>query len=88
MSILMRLDLPTFDLPMNAYSGFVSFGHIETIGELSVNSAFFISISCSLLRCKGSKKIPKVLDVSDFMCTFASFFQNSASVREAFQPQI
>ena len=43
-SILIRLDLPTFERPMKAYSGFVSFGHILTIGALNVNSAFFISI--------------------------------------------
>ena len=43
-SILIRLDLPTFDLPMNAYSGLLSFGHIDSIGALRVNSAFLISI--------------------------------------------
>ena len=43
-SILIRLDLPTFDLPMKAYSGLLSFGHIDSIGALRVNSAFFISI--------------------------------------------
>jgi hypothetical protein len=47
-SILMRLDLPTFERPINAYSGFVSFGHIDTIGALSVNSAFLISITINL----------------------------------------
>ena len=43
-NILIRLDLPTFDLPMKAYSGLVSAGHIDTVGALRVNSAFFISI--------------------------------------------
>ena len=43
-SILIRLDLPTFDRPMKAYSGLLSAGHIDTIGALRVNSAFFISI--------------------------------------------
>ena len=43
-SMLMRLDLPTFDLPMKAYSGFVSLGHIDTIGAESVNSACLISM--------------------------------------------
>src|SRR5574344_832512 len=43
-NILIRLDLPTFDLPMKAYSGLLSAGHIDTVGALRVNSAFFISI--------------------------------------------
>ena len=47
-SILMRLDLPTFDRPINAYSGFVSCGHIDTIGADNVNSAFLISIVSSI----------------------------------------
>lgn len=40
----MRLDFPTFDLPMKAYSGLLSFGHRETVGEEMVNSDFFIII--------------------------------------------
>ena len=51
-SILIRLDLPTFDRPMNAYSGFVSFGHIDTIGADSENSACLISILCPIWRSK------------------------------------
>ena len=43
-SILIRLDLPTLDLPMKAYSGFVSLGHMLTIGALKLNSALFISM--------------------------------------------
>ena len=42
-NILMRLDLPTLLLPMKAYSAFVSFGHILTLGADNVNSDFFIS---------------------------------------------
>ena len=54
-SMLIRLDLPTFERPINAYSGFVSFGHIDTIGALSVNSAFFISIIYQYLGAKVQK---------------------------------
>ena len=43
-NILIRLDLPTLERPMKAYSGFVSLGHIVTLGADSVNSAVFISI--------------------------------------------
>ena len=43
-NILIRLDFPTFERPMNAYSGFVSLGHMETLGAESVNSAVLISI--------------------------------------------
>src|SRR5574344_1615547 len=45
-SILIKLDLPTFDRPINAYSALVSLGHMLTIGALITNSAFFISMSC------------------------------------------
>ena len=55
-SMLIRLDFPTFDRPINAYSGFVSFGHIDTIGADSENSACFISISFSLFVCKDTHK--------------------------------
>ena len=51
-SILIRLDLPTFDLPMKAYSGLLSAGHIDTMGALSVNSAFLISIFLIILGAK------------------------------------
>jgi recombination protein RecR len=43
--MLIRLDLPTLLLPMKAYSGFVSFGQVRTVGLLTTNSAFVISIS-------------------------------------------
>ena len=54
-SILIRLDLPTFERPMNAYSGFVSFGHIDTTGADSENSACLISIF-RCFACKDRKK--------------------------------
>ena len=47
-SILMRLDFPTFDLPIKAYSGLLSCGHIDSLGALNVNSAFLISIITSI----------------------------------------
>ena len=43
-SILIRLDLPTFERPMNANSGFVSLGHWLTVADDIVNSDFFMSI--------------------------------------------
>ena len=43
-SMLMRLDLPTLLRPIKAYSGFVSLGHMETMGDERVNSAVFISM--------------------------------------------
>ena len=43
-SMLMRLDLPTFERPMKAYSGRKSFGHNSIVGLLSVNSEVLISI--------------------------------------------
>ena len=43
-SMFMRLDLPTFDLPMNANSGLVSLGHSPTLGAEIEYSDFFISM--------------------------------------------
>jgi hypothetical protein len=40
----MRLDLPTFDLPIKAYSYLLSVGHLLTVGEETTNSDFFISM--------------------------------------------
>ena len=37
-------DLPTLLRPMKAYSFFVSFGQVDTVGELITNSEYFISI--------------------------------------------
>ena len=55
-SILIRLDLPTFERPINAYSGFVSLGHIETRGDDSVNSAVLISMG--ILKIRGDSLFP------------------------------
>jgi hypothetical protein len=41
-SILIRLDFPTLDLPIKAYSGLLSFGHLLTVGADIVNSDFLI----------------------------------------------
>jgi hypothetical protein len=67
----MRLDLPTFDRPINAYSGLVSLGHIDTIGALSVNSAFFISISDKIWLQSYEKKLEKFgsYEKSVYLCT-------------------
>jgi hypothetical protein len=72
----MRLDLPTLERPMKAYSGFVSSGHMLTIGALRVNSAVFISISFLFFRCKGTKKNRNSLAVSEIIITFAVDFPN------------
>ncbi len=49
-SIFMRLDLPTFERPMNAYSGMLCCGHLLTSVLLITNSALFISILCGFYR--------------------------------------
>ena len=43
-SILIKLDLPTLERPMNAYSGRFPFGQRSTFVLLITNSALFISI--------------------------------------------
>ena len=43
-SILIRLDFPTFERPIKAYSTLPSFGHLDTVGELMVYSDLVISI--------------------------------------------
>ena len=47
-NILMRLDFPTLERPMKAYSGNVPVGHFCTSVLLMTNSAFVISI-CLLI---------------------------------------
>ena len=48
-NILIKLDFPTFDRPINAYSAFVSSGHFVTFGDEIVNSDFFIIIKADKL---------------------------------------
>ena len=43
-SILIRLDFPTFERPIKAYSAFVSSGHFDNEGEDIVNSEFLTII--------------------------------------------
>ena len=74
-SILIRLDFPTFERPIKAYSGFVSLGHIDSRGALNVNSAFLISIIISIFGDKVTKKIQNYLEVRKIIRTFASFFK-------------
>lgn len=52
-SMLIRLDFPTFERPMNAYSIRLSLGHLSNVGDDMKNLAFLISI---LLRsfCKDN----------------------------------
>ena len=42
--MLIKEDFPTFDLPIKAYSGRFSFGHLKTSVLLMTNSADFIFI--------------------------------------------
>ena len=49
-SMFIRLDLPTFDRPMNAYSFFVSLGHFDIVGDDMLNSEVFIIMSVDLLH--------------------------------------
>lgn len=49
-SMFIRLDLPTFDRPMNAYSFFVSLGHLAIEGEDMLNSEVLIIMSVDLLH--------------------------------------
>ena len=58
-SMLIRLDLPTFERPIKAYSGFVSLGHIDTIGAESENSACLISIRLRCYELKNALMSPK-----------------------------
>ena len=43
-NMFIRLDLPTFERPINAYSGRLSCGHFSTFVLLTTNSALSISI--------------------------------------------
>ena len=43
-SMFIKLDFPTFERPMKAYSGLVSLGHIFTLGAEITYSDFVISI--------------------------------------------
>ena len=61
-SILMRLDLPTLERPIKAYSAFESSGHLANDGEDIVNSEFLIIIlmMCMCYKqlfCKDTKKL-------------------------------
>ena len=71
-SILMRLDLPTFERPMKAYSGFVSLGHIDTMGAESVNSACLISIHF-LFGGQRYKEVRTIQNKNAFFCFFSNY---------------
>ena len=63
-SILIRLDFPTLERPMKAYSGNVPPGHLFTSVLLMTNSALVISIRLSLFiivsSCKGNTYFKKL----------------------------
>lgn len=48
----MRLDFPTLDRPIKAYSGLLSLGHLLTVGELMQNSDFLMSMILPILFAK------------------------------------
>ena len=62
-SMFMRLDLPTFERPMNAYSGMLCCGHLLTSVLLITNSALFISILCGFCVCKSTNFWPNPLNL-------------------------
>ena len=68
-SIFIRLDFPTFERPMKAYSGISVFGHISALGLLVLNSAVFIIIVISVLF-RYSFFFSLILI---FLCQFAQF---------------
>jgi hypothetical protein len=72
--MFIRLDLPTFERPMKAYSGFLSGGHIETVGALIVNSAVLISIIKSYFCVQSYEKKTKFFAVSKIIRNFAFDF--------------
>ena len=83
-NILIRLDFPTFDLPMKAYSGLLSLGHIDSMGALRVNSAFFISIFL-YFGCKGTNKRVKCqIYLSIFERKYLRRSQNYKNILELF----
>jgi hypothetical protein len=63
-NILINDDLPTFDLPINAYSGKGSFGHLLTSELLIINSADLIFIFADIAF--FVKLFNQVLDNSDY----------------------
>ena len=75
-SMLIRLDLPTFERPMKAYSGFVSLGHIDTMGALSENSACLISIRHLRIWVQRYKKITNYFVLSTLFRIFAVDFSD------------
>ena len=60
--MLIRLDFPTFDRPMKAYSGRLSLGHMDSRGEDRVNSELLISISLRVFLCRMRKTRPTAED--------------------------
>ena len=64
-SILIRLDLPTLLLPMNAYSGLLSLGQRFVVGLLMTNCDFLISIKFVLFSCKSTEFILKIVPLPD-----------------------
>ena len=66
-SILMRLDFPTLERPMKAYSGSVPAGHFRTSVLLITNSALVISIlAVTFLVLRAAKVALILLDSTIF----------------------
>jgi hypothetical protein len=64
--------LPTFERPIKAYSGLLSWGHIDTIGALSVNSAFLISTVYSIIFACKSTTFSDIMQLSDLFSAIYS----------------
>ena len=72
-SMLMRLDLPTFERPMKAYSGNFVSGHLRQSVLLMTYSAFLMSINI-LLKCNfAGAKIRQIFRIPKFFPLFLRF---------------
>lgn len=80
-SILIRLDLPTLERPMKAYSGLVSTGHFVMVGDEMVNSDFVIfifpilSFNCQATKhsCIAIANLHKKNEKTDFTCSKSAY---------------
>ena len=86
-SMLIRLDLPTLERPMKAYSGLVSFGHIDTTGADRENSACLISILLRVFGAKLQKICEKLCGFRNIHYLCKRFSEICAYVRKALHSQ-
>ena len=81
-SILMRLDLPTLERPIKAYSAFESSGHLANDGEDIVNSEFLIIIlmMCMCYKQLFCKDTKKLIAKNGQLIVFSYFCRNKRAV--------